>query len=77
MENVSFTRMEDGTREDYEFLSGLWSGHHQGRVADHVLAPPRKCRFRCGSRPPVAGYQSAMNHLRRFMGPPVQHAMKM
>ncbi len=37
MESVSFTRMEDGTREDYEFLGGLWSGHHQGRVAGNVL----------------------------------------
>ena len=38
MESVSFTRMEDGTREEYEFLGGLWSDHHQGRVAGNVLA---------------------------------------
>ncbi len=38
MESVTFTRMEDGTREEYEFLGGLWSDHHQGRVADSVLA---------------------------------------
>ncbi len=38
MESVSFTRMEDGTRAEYEFLGGLWSDHHQGRVVDNVLA---------------------------------------
>jgi predicted HD phosphohydrolase len=38
MESVSFTRMEDGTRAEYQFLEGLWNGHHQGRLADNVLA---------------------------------------
>ena len=38
MERISFTRMEDGTRAEYEFLGGLWKDHHQGRVADNVLA---------------------------------------
>ena len=38
MESVDFTRMEDGTRAEYEFLGKLWNDHHQGRVADNVLA---------------------------------------
>ncbi len=38
MESVSFTRMEDGTREEYAFLGGLWQAHHQeGVLADNVL----------------------------------------
>ncbi len=37
MESVSFTRMENGTRAEYEFLGRLWSDHQQGRVADSVL----------------------------------------
>ncbi len=38
MESVSFTRMEDGTRAEYEFLEAHWNDHHQGHVADNVLA---------------------------------------
>ncbi len=38
MESISFTRMEDGTRAEYEFLGKHWNDHHQGRVADNVLA---------------------------------------
>ncbi len=38
METIDFTRMEDGTRAEYEFLGGLWNDHHQGRVAGNVLA---------------------------------------
>ncbi len=37
MEAVSFTRMEDGTREEYAFLGGLWNAQHQGVLADNVL----------------------------------------
>ncbi len=38
MESVSFTRMEDGTQAEYQLLEGLWNDHHQGRLADNVLA---------------------------------------
>ncbi len=38
MESVSFTRMEDGTRAEYELLDRLWNNHHQSGVADNVLA---------------------------------------
>ncbi len=38
MESVSFTRMEDGTQAEYQLLDGLWNDHHQGRLADNVLA---------------------------------------
>ncbi len=37
MESVSFTRMEDGTRAEYQFIEGLWNGHHQGLLTDNVL----------------------------------------
>ncbi len=37
METISFTRMEDGTREEYAFLGKLWDEHIHGRLADNVL----------------------------------------
>lgn len=37
METVTFTRMADGTREEYEFLGKLWNGHIQMHLADSVL----------------------------------------
>ncbi len=37
-ENVSFTRMEEGTREEYAFLGKLWDEQFHGRLADNVLA---------------------------------------
>ncbi len=38
MESVSFTRMEDGTRAEYQFLEGLWNDRHRPQLADNVLA---------------------------------------
>ncbi len=37
METVSFTRMADGTAEEYAFLGRLWTEHHQAQHADTVL----------------------------------------
>ena len=36
METVSFTRMEDGTAEEYLCLRGVYIDHHKN-VADEVL----------------------------------------
>ena len=38
MDSVSFTRMDQGTAEEYAFLRGLWDDHHRGAAADAVLA---------------------------------------
>ena len=38
MEHVSFTRMEDGTAEEYEFLARLEGEHKQASLADNLLA---------------------------------------
>ncbi len=37
METVSFTRMEDGTREEYTFLGQIWNAHHHAALADNAL----------------------------------------
>lgn len=37
MKTVSFTRMADGTREDYQFLARQWAPS-EGELADNVLA---------------------------------------
>jgi len=37
MESVAFTRMEDGTAEDYAFLGKLWSEHRERHLVDNVL----------------------------------------
>ncbi len=37
METVSFTHMEDGTREEYIFLGGLWNARHHAALADNAL----------------------------------------
>ena len=36
METVSFTRIEDGTAEEYLYLRGVYMDHHK-TVADEVL----------------------------------------
>lgn len=41
MEQVSFTQMKDGTREDYELLAELEKPHHQ-KVADRLIDELRK-----------------------------------
>ena len=47
METVSFTRMEDGTREDYELLERLEREYAAG-TADRVLAQLRELRGSLG-----------------------------
>ncbi len=37
MDSIGFTQMKDGTREEYEFLGGLWQAHIQATLADNVL----------------------------------------
>jgi predicted HD phosphohydrolase len=37
METVSFTRMDQGTTEEYVFLNGLWEANKQAHVVDGVL----------------------------------------
>ena len=37
METISFTRMADGTREEYAFLTRLWEEHKQAHLAEQVL----------------------------------------
>ena len=41
METVSFTRMEDGTREEYEFLDHMEEDYKAGLV-DRILEAMRK-----------------------------------
>ncbi len=51
MDQVSFTQMKDGTREEYEFLSPIYHAHHRGVLADEVLAMLTKLKG------PKLGYQ--------------------
>ncbi len=51
METICFTRMEDGTREEYVFLEQRWDAHHHGVLADHVLGLLRRLEG------PRLGYQ--------------------
>ncbi len=51
METVSFTRMEDGTHEEYTFLGQLWNTHHYAALADNVLGLLK------GLEGPKLGYQ--------------------
>ena len=37
MDSVNFTRMDEGTAEEYAFLGKLWDEHNHGRLADNVL----------------------------------------
>ena len=37
METVSFTRMDQGTAEDYAFLNRLWESNKQAHAVDNVL----------------------------------------
>ena len=37
MEQVSWTRMADGTREDYEFLTPLFESHARGALVDNLV----------------------------------------
>ena len=38
MEQVSWTRMADGTREDYEMLGRLYTEHTQGEAVENLVA---------------------------------------
>ena len=51
MDTVTFTRMADGTREEYAFLGGLWDSHKQAHLADSVLGLLRAMRG------PTLGYK--------------------
>ena len=51
METVAFTRMADGTREEYEFLDAEFARHCDGGVADRALAALRELQG------PKLGYQ--------------------
>ncbi len=37
MEHVSWTRMEDGTKEDYEFLGAHYTAHSQGELVENMV----------------------------------------
>ena len=37
MDTVSFTRMDEGTAEEYDFLARLWDDHKQAHLTDSVL----------------------------------------
>ena len=37
MDTVSFTRMDEGTAEEYAFLGQLWDDHKQAHLTDSVL----------------------------------------
>ena len=51
MDTVSFTRMDQGTREEYDFLGGLWTAHKQDHLADSVLG------LLTAMRGPTLGYK--------------------
>ena len=38
MEHVSWTRMEDGTKEDYEFLAGHYTEHSQDELVPNLVS---------------------------------------
>ena len=37
MDTVSFTRMDEGTEEEYQFLEGLWTSHKNETLVDNLL----------------------------------------
>jgi len=42
VDQVNFTEMKNGTREEYEFLSPIFHDHHRQSLADEVLAMLKK-----------------------------------
>ena len=51
MEQVAFTRMADGTAEEYAFLGGHWRAHRDAHLADSLLGLLE------GMRGPTLGYR--------------------
>jgi len=51
MQTIAFTQMTDGTREEYDFLGGLWHAHVQDHLADSVLG------LLTAMRGPTLGYK--------------------
>ena len=51
MDSISFTRMDQGTAEEYAFLGRLWEEHKQDHLTDSVLALLRQMRG------PTLGYR--------------------
>ena len=51
MKQVSWTRMEDGTRDDYEFLGSVFARHTKGELVDNLVALLRVMEG------PTLGYQ--------------------
>ena len=51
MESISFTRMDQGTAEEYAFLGRLWEEHKQAHLAESVLGLLKQMQG------PTLGYQ--------------------
>lgn len=51
MQTVGFTRMDQGTAEDYAFLGGLWVDHKNAHLVDNVLGLLKQMQG------PTLGYQ--------------------
>ena len=51
MESISFTRMDQGTAEEYAFLGRLWEKHKQDHLTDSVLGLLKQMQG------PTLGYQ--------------------
>ena len=56
MDTIDFTQMKDGTREEYQFLSGLWQAHIEANLADSALGLLKAMRG------PTLGYKIDRYH---------------